>query len=181
MMNFRNDMRDIHRAIDEKQERTAKIRKACIVFISFTKLSRLFSEANEAESAKFHAELLGNAEAMLQGLKIRKNCVVDVCTGDMGRGQVYKNDIEAWMPSRNAYGETDSCSTFHDFQSRRLNMRYKTKDGKNVFCHTLNNTCVALPRILIPILELYQNSDGSITVPEVLRKYMGQDKIVARG
>ncbi len=135
-------------------------------------------EATAEESAKFHAEILGNAEAVLQALNIPYR-VVDVCTGDMGRGQVYKNDIEAWMPSRKGWGETHSCSTFYDFQARRLNLRYKDGQGKNVFCHTLNNTCIALPRALIPVLELNQNSDGSVTIPEVLRPYMGgQDRIV---
>jgi len=77
------------------------------------------------------------------------------------------------MPSRKAYGETHSCSTFLDYQARRLNLRYKDSAGKVHFAHTLNNTCIASPRILIPILEIYQNSDGSIRIPEVLRPYMG--------
>lgn len=130
------------------------------------------------ESAKMHEMILSNAENVLQALKLPYR-VVDVCTGDMGQGQVYKNDIESWMPSRNSYGETHSCSTFYDFQARRLNMRYKDKEGKTHFCHTLNNTCIASPRVLIPILEIYQNADGTVTIPEVLRPYMGgQEKIV---
>lgn len=130
-------------------------------------------------SAKLHAELLQNAEEVLQALKLPYR-VVDVCTGDMGRGQVYKNDIETWMPSRNGYGETHSCSTFYDFQSRRLNIKYEDRDGTKKFVHTLNNTCVASPRILIPILEIYQNKDGSVTIPEVLRPYMnGKEKMTA--
>jgi len=146
----------------------------------FYKVEQVIICRNDAEeSAKFHAELLANAESLMQQLKLAYR-VVDVCTGDMGLGQVYKNDIEAWMPSRNAYGETHSCSTFYDFQARRLNMRYKDKNGKNIFCHTLNNTLVASPRILIPILENYQQADGSILVPEALRQYMGgQEKIIA--
>jgi len=136
--------------------------------------------ASVDESAKLHAEILGNAEAALQALEIPYR-VVDVCTGDMGRGQVYKNDIEVWMPSRKGWGESHSCSTFYDFQARRLNLRYKNKDGQNQFCHTLNNTCIASPRILIPILEQYQNKDGSITIPHSLRKYMnGQERIEPR-
>ena len=134
-------------------------------------------EASPEVSAQFHQELLGNAEKMLQLMKLPYR-VVDVCTGDMGRGQVYKNDIEAWMPSRKGWGETHSCSTFYDFQARRLNLRYKNEKGDNVFCHTLNNTCIASPRILIPILENYQNSDGTVTVPEALRKYMGGQEII---
>jgi seryl-tRNA synthetase len=140
----------------------------------------VFCHNDVAESEQMHAELLANAEHLVQALNLPYR-IVDVCSGDLGRGQVYKNDIETWMPSRNHYGETHSCSTFYEFQARRLNVRYKDRTGKNVFCHTLNNTLVASPRILIPILELYQNEDGSVTVPEVLRVYMGgQEKIVPR-
>lgn len=147
----------------------------------FQKIEQVVICKNDPEeSAKMHAEILGNAEFVLQSLKLPYR-VVDVCTGDMGRGQVYKNDIETWMPSRNSYGETHSCSTFYDFQSRRLELKFEAADGKKHFCHTLNNTCVASPRILIPILENYQNEDGSVTIPEVLRPYMGgQEKIVRR-
>ncbi|MEK7146490.1 MAG: serine--tRNA ligase, partial [Patescibacteria group bacterium] len=110
------------------------------------------------ESKKLHEMILKNAEEILQDLKLPYR-VVAVCSGDMGKGQYYKNDIETWMPSRNAYGETHSCSTFLDFQARRLNIRYKDKDGKMQFVHTLNNTCIASPRVLIPLLEIYQNKD----------------------
>jgi seryl-tRNA synthetase len=134
-----------------------------------------------AESARFHAELLGNAEELMQLLELPYR-VVDVCTGDMGQGQVFKNDIEAWMPSRNGYGETHSCSTFHEFQARRLNTRYRNGEGKNIFCHTLNNTLIASPRALIPLLENNQQSDGSVVIPRALRPYMGgQETIVPRG
>jgi seryl-tRNA synthetase len=131
------------------------------------------------ESAKFHAELLANAEEILQLLNLPYR-VVEVCGGDIGRGQVYKNDIECWMPSRNSWGETHSCSTFHDFQARRLNLRYRDSNDKLQFCHTLNNTCIASPRILIPILELNQNTDGSITIPEALRPYMGNRTLITK-
>jgi seryl-tRNA synthetase len=134
--------------------------------------------ADAEESMRFHQELLGNAEKMMQLLEIPYR-VVAVCTGDMGQGQVYKNDVEGWMPSRNAYGETHSCSSFYDFQARRLNTRYKEKSGKNTFCYTLNNTLIASPRILIPLLENHQNADGTVTVPAALRPYMGgQERIV---
>ena len=105
--------------------------------------------------------------------------VVNVCTGDLGRGQAKKFDIEAWMPSRGNYCETHSASKFYEFQARRMNLRYKQPGTKkNVFCHTLNNTVIASPRVLIPILELYQNADGSVTVPCILRAYMnGKEKI----
>lgn len=139
----------------------------------------ILCENDPAVSAKMHQEILGNAEEVVQALKLPYR-VVDVCTGDMGRGQVYKNDIETWMPSRKSYGETHSCSTFHDFQARRLNMKYEDAEGKKHFVHTLNNTCIASPRILIPILEMYQQSDGSVTIPDVLRSYMGgQERIVS--
>ncbi len=88
-------------------------------------------------------------------------------------GQVQKFDIETWMPSRNSYGETHSASRFHEFQARRLKMRYRDGAKKVRYCHTLNNTVIASPRILIPILELYQNADGTVTIPEALRPYMG--------
>ncbi len=136
-------------------------------------------EANPEVSAKLHQELLGNSEQFLQALGLPYR-VVDVCAGDMGQGQVYKNDIETWMPSRNAYSETHSCSTLHDFQARRLNLRYKDAEGKNHFCHTLNNTLAASPRILIPILELYQQRDGTVKIPEVLVPYMGGQEIIGR-
>ncbi|MHC4524095.1 MAG: aminoacyl--tRNA ligase-related protein, partial [Planctomycetota bacterium] len=133
---------------------------------------------NDIEKSKeHHLEILANSEAVLQAMNLPYR-VVNVCTGDLGRGQVQKYDIETWMPSRNSYGETHSASRFYEFQARRMNLRYKNAAGKNVFCHTLNNTVIASPRILIPILELYQNADGSITIPEVLRPYMqGQEKI----
>ncbi len=137
-------------------------------------------KADNAESARIHAELLANAEELMQLLELPYR-VVDVCTGDMGLGQVYKNDIEAWMPSRKGYGETHSCSSFHEFQARRSAIRYKGADGKNHICHTLNNTLIASPRILIPLLEINQNDDGSVAIPKALRPYMGgQEKIVRR-
>ncbi len=137
----------------------------------------IICRADVEETAKLHAEILGNAEEVLRCLELPYR-VVDVCSGDMGQGQVYKNDIETWMPSRKAYGETHSCSTLNDFQSRRLGLRYKDEKGKNVYCHTLNNTCVASPRILIPLLEVHQNADGSVNIPKALQAYMGgQEKI----
>jgi seryl-tRNA synthetase len=106
---------------------------------------------------------------------------VVICTGDLGRGQAKKYDIETWMPSRKNFGETHSASKFYDFQARRLNLRYKDpKTKKNILCHTLNNTVIASPRILIPILELYQNADGSVTIPKVLRPYMNGKELIVR-
>ena len=144
----------------------------------FDKVEQVIVCENDIEKSKeHHLEILANSEAVLQAMNLPYR-VVNVCTGDLGRGQVQKYDIETWMPSRNSYGETHSASRFYEFQARRMNLRYKNAAGKNVFCHTLNNTVIASPRILIPILELYQNADGSITIPEVLRPYMqGQEKI----
>jgi seryl-tRNA synthetase len=130
------------------------------------------------ESNKFHAEILANAEGVMQALGLPYRIVV-VCTGDLGRGQAKKYDIEGWMPSRGNYCETHSASKFYDFQARRMNLRYKDAQArKNVFCHTLNNTVIASPRILIPLMELYQNADGSITIPRVLRPYMGDRELI---
>lgn len=147
----------------------------------FQKIEQVALCANSMEESKrIHQILLKNAEEVLQDLKLPYR-VVAVCSGDMGQGQYYKNDIETWMPSRKSYGETHSCSTFLDYQARRLNIRYKDKDGKTQFVHTLNNTCIASPRILIPVLEIYQNPDGTVTIPEVLRPYMGgREKIEAK-
>lgn len=137
----------------------------------------IIGENDEEKSKQYHQEILNNSEEVLQALELPYR-VVNVCTGDLGRGQVQKFDIETWMPSRSSYGETHSASRFYEFQARRMNLRYKNAAGKNVFCHTLNNTVVASPRVLIPILELYQNADGSVTIPQVLRPYMyGKERI----
>ena len=138
----------------------------------------IISENDEQASLAYHQEILANAEEVVQALELPYR-VVNVCTGDLGQGQVQKFDIETWMPSRNSYGETHSASRFHDFQARRLNMRYQDDRGRLRFCHTLNNTVIASPRILIPLLELYQNADGSVTVPKVLRPYMNGLKKIA--
>ncbi len=139
----------------------------------FTKIEQvIMCEADFDKQYELHDFLLNNAEEIMQDLKIPYR-VVKVCTGDMGIGQVRKHDIEAWMPSRGKYSETHSCSSFNDFQSRRSNIKYKDKDGNSKFCFTLNNTAIASPRILIPLLELNQNEDGSVNIPEVLIPYMG--------
>jgi seryl-tRNA synthetase len=133
-------------------------------------------EANHQESVKFHEELTANSEQLLQELKLPYHVVVN-CGGDLGLGQVKKYDIEAWLPSEERYRETHSSSYFHDFQSRRLNIRYRADDGTLKFVHSLNNTALAMPRVLCQIVENYQQADGSITIPEVLRGYMGKDII----
>ncbi|MEJ2649992.1 MAG: hypothetical protein P8016_16475 [Sedimentisphaerales bacterium] len=147
----------------------------------FDKVEQVVICENSAEqSNKYHHEILSNAEAMMQALELPYR-VVNVCTGDLGRGQAKKFDIEAWMPSRKNYCETHSASKFYEFQARRMNLRYKDAvSKKNIFCHTLNNTVIASPRILIPILELYQNADGSITIPKVLQPYMNNKKAITK-
>ena len=149
----------------------------------FDKVEQVVICKNSVEqSNKFHEEILANAEGIMRALELPYR-VSNVCTGDLGRGQAKKFDIEAWMPSRNNYCETHSASKFYEFQARRMNLRYKESKSQIAnrksqinFCHTLNNTVIASPRILIPILELYQNADGSITIPKVLRPYMGGKK-----
>lgn len=126
---------------------------------------------DKEESDRLHMELLTNAEDLLRMLELPYR-VVKVCTGDLGQGQVKKHDIETWMPSRNAYGETHSCSSFYDYQARRLKIRSKDPSGKNQFVYTLNNTEVATPRVLIPLMENHQTTDGKIRIPQALRKYM---------
>lgn len=124
-----------------------------------------------------HLRMLAHATDLMDllGLPYR---VVNVCTGDLGQGQVQKFDVETWMPSRAGYGETHSASRFHDFQARRLELRYRPAGGgKPRYCHTLNNTVVASPRVLIAILENYQRADGSVEVPAALRAFMGLDAI----
>lgn len=146
----------------------------------FMKLEQvILCEASHETSVKYHEELLNNAEGLLQELGLPYRVVVN-CTGDLGLGQVKKYDIEAWMPSKDKYGETHSCSYFHDFQTRRLNIRYKDEDGKTKFTHSLNNTALATPRILIQILENGQQEDGSIKIPEKLQKYMGGKEYIRK-
>ena len=134
-------------------------------------------KADHQESVKWHEELTKNAEEILQALNLHYHAGVN-CGGDLGLGQVKKYDLEAWIPSQEKYGETHSSSYFHDFQTRRLNIRYRAADGKLQFAHSLNNTMVATPRILISIIENYQQEDGSVIVPEVLRKWVGKDRIM---
>ncbi|MBI5644540.1 serine--tRNA ligase [Candidatus Kaiserbacteria bacterium] len=133
-------------------------------------------EASHEESVKIHEEITANAEALLQELKLPYRVVVN-CGGDLGLGQVKKYDIEAWMPSEKKYRETHSSSYFHDFQTRRLNIRYRDESGTLRYAHSLNNTALAMPRILCQIVENYQKKDGSIEIPEVLRTYVGKDAI----
>lgn len=132
---------------------------------------------SKEESDYFHSYILQNSKEIIEKLELPYR-VVNVCTGDLGLGQVKKNDIECWMPSRDNYGETHSCSSFYDFQSRRSKIKVKTKDGKTYYPYTLNNTLIASPRILIPILEMNQLPDGSVRIPKVLVPYMNGIEII---
>jgi seryl-tRNA synthetase len=130
-------------------------------------------EADDAEHIALHEEIIANAEDILRQLRLPYR-VVRNCTGDMGQGKWRMYDIETWMPSRNAYGETHSGSALRDFQARRLNLRYRRSGEKQTtFCYTLNNTAIACPRVLIALLENFQTDTGAVIVPKVLRPYMG--------
>jgi len=133
-------------------------------------------EASHEESVKFHEEILKNSEEFVQSLGLHYRVVVN-CGGDLGLGQVKKYDIEVWMPSQEKYRETHSASYFHDFQTRRLNIKYKDAEGKSRYAHSLNNTLVATPRMIACIVENFQQADGSVKIPEVLQKFIGKDLI----
>ncbi|HVJ71581.1 MAG TPA: serine--tRNA ligase [Sphingomicrobium sp.] len=137
--------------------------------------SYVICEADEGLSAEWHAKLLGLAEQLLTALEIPYQ-VIETSTGDMGLGKYRMNDIESWVPSLNKYRETHSCSTLHDWQARRANLRYRDADGKVRFAHTLNNTALASPRILVPVLENHQTADGRVRLPQAIRPLMGGDE-----
>jgi seryl-tRNA synthetase len=129
-------------------------------------------EADEATSAEWHARLIDLAEELLTDLEIPYQ-VIETSTGDMGLGKFRMNDIESWVPSLGKYRETHSCSTLHDWQARRANLRYRDGEGKVRFAHTLNNTALASPRILVPLLENHQTEDGRVRLPAALQALMG--------
>ena len=139
--------------------------------------------ADEEASRQWHKKMIGFVETLMQKLELPYR-LLQCCTGDLGPKNADMIDIEAWMPSRGEvdaqgrpsgdYGETHSASRLYDYQCRRLNLRYRPNDGGGpVVCHSLNNTVFASPRVLIPIIEMYQNQDGTVTVPQALRPYMG--------
>jgi len=129
-------------------------------------------DADDAQSAEWHAKLLSLAESLLQALEVPYQ-VIETSTGDMGLGKFRMNDIESWVPSLGKYRETHSCSTLHDWQARRANIRYRGADGKVRFAHTLNNTALASPRILVPLLENHQTADGRVKLPKALQDLLG--------
>jgi len=147
--------------------------KGIIRVHEFFKLEQvILSEANHQTSVQLHEEITAHVENLMQALKLPYHVVVN-CTGDLGLGQVKKYDIEAWMPSQSKYRETHSSSYFHDFQTRRLNIRYRDDDGTLRYVHSLNNTACATSRLPAAILENYQEADGRIRIPDVLKPYMG--------
>ncbi len=143
----------------------------------FMKIEQVILCRNDKEeSIALHEQITRNAEEILQGLELPYHVVVN-CSGDLGLGQVKKYDIECWVPSQNKYRESHSSSYFFDFQTRRLNIKYRTKEGELKFAHSLNNTGIATPRILMPLLENNQQKDGSIKIPKALQKYLNFKEI----
>ncbi len=134
-------------------------------------------KADHEVSLHWYKQLLQNSEELVQALELPYR-ILDVCTGDMGDGKVGMSDIECWLPSEGRYRETHSCSYFHEWQARRANIRYRDEDGKVKFVHTLNNTAIASPRIMLPLFENHQQADGSIHIPAALRPYMGGQEYI---
>lgn len=159
----------------------SKDTKGLIRVQEFYKLEQLIlCEASHQESVKYHEEINRNFEEFLESLGIPYRRL-EICAGDLKAAHVKSYDTEAWIPSQNQYRELSSASYYHDFQARRFNIRYKDKNGKYHFVHSLNNTAVATPRILVAIVENFQQADGSVLIPEVLRKYMGGKEKITGG
>ena len=136
-------------------------------------------KAEHDESVRLHETLNRNTEEFIELLQIPYHTVVN-CGGDLGLGQVKKYDVELWVPGEQTYREISSASYFHDFQTRRLNIRYRDENGELKFAHSLNSTAIPTPRILVSIVENYQQSDGTIRVPEALRPYVGTDVLTGQ-
>ena len=136
----------------------------------------ILCEANHEESVQWHEWLNRNTEEFIESLNIPYHTVLN-CGADLGLGQVKKYDVELWVPGEQTYREISSASYFHDFQTRRLNTRYRDTDGTLRFAHSLNSTAIPTPRILVSIVENFQRADGSISIPEALRKFVGKDEI----
>lgn len=141
----------------------------------FDKVELVKLTTPEASWAELDA-LTANAETVLQRLGLHYR-ILELCTGDMGFGSAKTFDLEVWAPGQNAYLEVSSCSNYTDFQARRMNLKYKDADGKNKFCHTLNGSGTAMPRLFVALLENYQQPDGSIKIPEALQPYFGATEI----
>lgn len=143
----------------------------------FNKVEQVvYTVADETESRAWHEKMTGYSEGLLQDLGLPYQVLL-MCTGDMGAGQRKKYDIETWFPAQEKYRETHSASYFNDFQSRRLNIKYKAQDGTQKYVYTLNNTMAASPRLLAAIVENYQQKDGSVIIPDVLQEFMGKKSI----
>ena len=154
--------------------------KGLIRVHEFYKLEQLIlCEAKHETSVKLHEEINRNVEEFIETLGIPYRTVIN-CGGDLGLGQVKKYDVELWVPLENKYREISSASYFHDFQTRRLNIRYKDADGKLKFVHSLNSTAIPTPRILVSLVENYQQADGSVVIPKILQKYMGGRKVIKK-
>ena len=138
----------------------------------------ILCEASHQTSVTLHEELNRNTEEFIESLGIPYRTVIN-CGGDLGGGRVKKYDIELWVPKEKTYREISSASYFHDFQTRRFNIRYRDTEGKMQYAHSLNCTAIPTPRILVSLIENFQQADGSIKVPEVLTKYLGKDTISA--
>ncbi|MGB3633450.1 MAG: serine--tRNA ligase [Rubrobacteraceae bacterium] len=141
----------------------------------FTKVE-MFAFSTPEQSAEVHEEMVGIEERIFQGLRLPYR-VVDICTGDLGGAAYRKYDLEAWMPGRNDFGEVTSTSNTTDYQARRLAIRYRPEGGRPQLLHTLNGTALAISRVLIALLEIYQQEDGSVLLPEALAPYVGKEKI----
>lgn len=151
--------------------------KGLIRVNEFYKLEQVvLCEASHEKSVEYHEELNRNTEEFIESLGIPYRTVVN-CGGDLGQGQVKKYDIELWVPGEEKYREISSASYFHDFQTRRFNIKYRDENGKLQYAHSLNCTAIPTPRILVSLVENFQNADGSITIPEKLVPYFGRDKI----
>lgn len=137
----------------------------------------VLTRADEDEALGWFARILENAEALLRALELPYR-VVQNCTGDMGAGKVLMYDLETWVPSEEKYRETHSCSYLGDWQARRTGLRYRDETGRLVYAHTLNNTGIASPRILVPLLENHQQADGTVRVPAALRPYLGGREVL---
>ena len=133
--------------------------------------------ASHEESVRWHETINRNTEEFIERLGIPYRTVVN-CGGDLGLGQVKKYDIELWVPGEKTYREISSASYFHDFQARRLNIRYRDADGKLRYVHSLNSTAIPTPRILVSLVENFQQADGTVAIPEILQKYMGGKKVI---
>ena len=143
----------------------------------FYKLEQVvLCEASHEESVRLHEELNRNTEEFIESLNIPYHTVLN-CGGDLGQGQVKKYDIELWVPGEKTYREISSASYFHDFQTRRFNIRYRDEVGKVRYAHSLNCTAIPTPRILVSLVENFQQADGSIKIPEVLRPYFGKEQV----